>query len=167
MTRDWFPIEELVEAALARLSRVGDTARVRVELPTEPPVVLVDAHLMVNLMINLLDNALRYAPHGPIVVAVEVIADKVSMTVRDEGPGLPDGEPDELFDRFFRGKNTRRIRGSGLGLSICRATAHAHGGTLTARPGLDGRGSAFRLLLPLDDDADAGRLNAPLVEEEA
>jgi two-component system sensor histidine kinase MprB len=93
---------------------------------------------------NLLDNATRYSPAG---AKVEVVVDSSGVCVRDHGPGIDPVDLPHVFDRFFRGANTRGQQGSGLGLAIVRQVAEQHGGTVSASNAPDG-GAVFRLSLP-------------------
>ena len=105
---------------------------------------------------NLLDNAAR---HSPPEGAVEVTVDHDGVTVRDHGPGVDEQDLPYVFDRFFRGTNSRGRQGSGLGLAIVRQVTEQHGGTATAANAPDG-GAVFTLHLPVvaADDADADAL---------
>jgi two-component system sensor histidine kinase MprB len=93
---------------------------------------------------NLLDNA---ALHGGGGGPVEVSVDASGITVRDHGEGIAEGDLPHVFDRFYRGANSRARQGSGLGLAIVRQAAEQHGGTVTANNAPDG-GAVFRLNLP-------------------
>jgi len=126
-----------------------------------------DEALLRRLLLNLLDNAIKYTPAGGRVSvgAAHVDASYV-VDVEDTGPGIPDDMRVRLFDRFFRGGRAREagdpVTGAGLGLSIARWIAEAHGGTLTLARS-DATGSMFRLTLPAlgavaDPDGDQSRL---------
>ena len=150
--KQWYPVEELVGAALLRLARRHETCRVRVEGADEAPLLPVDGELMTNVLENLLENALRYAPDGEIEVRVRALGNHVEFQVLDRGPGLPAGDPDRLFERYFRGDaGPGRVRGSGLGLAICRAVVRAHGGWIRAEARPAG-GAALCFSLPLDGE---------------
>src|SRR5205085_11252543 len=102
-----------------------------------------DRHLLSQALANLLDNALKYgagfAGGGEIVVAVSRENGRAVLEVRDRGPGIPERERDAVFDRFVRLEPSRSTPGNGLGLSLVRAVAHRHNGTVTLavnRPGL-------------------------------
>ena len=107
---------------------------------------------------NLLDNAARHSPPGG---AVEVIVDDRGVTVRDHGPGVDEADLPYVFDRFFRGINSRGRQGSGLGLAIVRQVTEQHGGTATVENAPDG-GAVFTLHLPVmvadegDEEATPG-----------
>lgn len=172
LNRDWVPVDELVSSALTRLeARLGDRP-VRVALAEDLPLVHVDPVLFEQLLVNLLENAAKYTPPGS---ALEISArvqrageakgvakrapgdpagDVVLLELRDHGPGIPPGEEEKVFAKFFRGQNTSSagVTGAGLGLPICRGIAEAHGGSLRVVPAderADGGGGArFRVTLP-------------------
>lgn len=108
-----------------------------------------DADRLKQLLINLIDNAIKHTPAGGCVtLAVYVEADQVRVSVADTGAGISPEDLPHVFDRFYRAKGQNR-KGSGLGLAIAKWIAEAHGGTLTveSKPGM---GSTFTLRLPLD-----------------
>jgi two-component system OmpR family sensor kinase len=109
-----------------------------------------DAHQLRQVLANLLRNALVHTPEGtPVEVLVGARGDVVELIVRDHGPGLPDGEADALFERFWRseGGRERGRAGAGLGLAIVAAIVAAHGGQVSAADAPDG-GAAFTVALP-------------------
>jgi two-component system OmpR family sensor kinase len=113
-------------------------------------VVLGDAHQLRQVFANLLRNALVHTPAGtPIEVGVESTGGSVRVGVRDHGPGLPDGDPAALFERFWRaeGGRERGKAGAGLGLAIVAAIVDAHGGAVSASDAVDG-GAVFSVVLP-------------------
>ena len=149
LNRDWHSMEELVGTALARL-RVGLEGRtVRVGIPQDLPLVLVDGLLIEQLLVNLLDNAIKYSgPGAALEVAARREDDTLVVEVRDEGPGLAPGSEERVFDKFHRGGTTPQ--GFGLGLAICKAIVTAHGGQISAANQAP-RGAVFRFTLPLSD----------------
>jgi two-component system sensor histidine kinase KdpD len=123
---------------------------VTVRLPPELPLVPVDDVLLEQVLINLLDNAVKYTPPGtPVEIEAAAGDGSVQLEVADRGPGLPAGDEARVFDKFYRGR-TGPVPGVGLGLTICRGIVEAHGGRITAenRPG---GGAVFRVVLPLAD----------------
>jgi two-component system sensor histidine kinase KdpD len=155
LNRDWHSLEELVGSALARLEPGlrGRTARVRI--PEDLPLVPVDGVLVEQVLVNLLENALKYAdPAAPIDVAAGVEDGALVVEVADEGPGLPKGDEERVFEKFYRA--TSGQRGVGLGLPICRAIVTAHGGRIWAE-GREPRGTRFRFTLPLGTTPPAAR----------
>jgi two-component system sensor histidine kinase KdpD len=145
--REWQPLEELVGTALARLERSLEGRPVTVSIPEDLPLVAVDGLLIEQVLVNLLDNATRYTePGSPLRVAASVVDGSLLVEVADEGPGLPAGDEERVFEKFYRA--ARGQQGSGLGLPICRAAVAAHGGRIWAENRPRG-GVAFRFTLPL------------------
>jgi len=135
---------EIAEEFQAQAASVGLELEVRV-----PNGVLAEADRMRTRQIiaNLVSNAIKYAPGGPIVVSVKRVAGDAVLEVEDRGPGIQDADLSRIFGRFERAKSPAPA-GLGLGLYIARQVAEAHGGTLTAETREEG-GACFRLLLPL------------------
>jgi two-component system sensor histidine kinase KdpD len=147
--KEWHPLEEIVGAALARFGKRLEDRPVTTWLPSDLPLVPLDGVLMGQLLINLLENALKYTPpRTPIEIAASVNNGEVRLEVADRGPGLPPGDEARVFDKFYRGGQTRGGRGVGLGLTICRGIAEAHGGRISAENRPEG-GVVFRVALPL------------------
>jgi len=119
------------------------------------PAVLVpmDFVLMAQVLVNLLDNALKYSPPGtPIGVEAHVAKRVLEMAVTDRGTGIPPEDLERIFDKFYRVHRPDSVGGTGLGLAICKAIVEAHQGRISAqnRPG---GGTAVTLTLPLDHAA--------------
>jgi two-component system sensor histidine kinase KdpD len=152
---DWQSVEDLAGAALGRLGdRIG-AHPVTMEFPADLPLVPVDAALFVQVLGNLLENAVKYTPAGTrIRLAAAAIADEVRITVEDDGPGLPVNETERLFDKFQRGREEGTVTGAGLGLSICRAIMTLHGGRIVAMPRAAGYGARFEISVPRQHAAD-------------
>ncbi|TSD45592.1 HAMP domain-containing histidine kinase [Rhodococcus sp. KBS0724] len=113
--------------------------------PAHPARVRVDRQRIEQILSNLLENALRHTPGGgSVTVTVTESPDHVFVAVADTGEGIPEDQLESVFDRFHRGESSD---GSGLGLTIARSLARAHGGTLTARPNPLG-GTILELVLP-------------------
>jgi two-component system, OmpR family, sensor histidine kinase KdpD len=149
---DWESLDDLVGLAVQRFDGPLQGRDVRIRIPGDLPLVRVDAALIVQLLTNLFDNVVRHAPHGRMVeISAAVDADRVRVTVDDDGPGLPAGDSERLFAKFQRGKAESDVTGAGLGLAICRAIVEAHGGSIRAlnRPG--GSGARFEFTLPTKD----------------
>jgi two-component system sensor histidine kinase KdpD len=144
------PLDEVVETALERLRGRLDGRSVRSHVPQEIPMVPMDAVLMQQVLVNLVENALRYTPEGsPIEVEAKCESDAVIVEVRDNGPGIREEESERLFERFYRGStHSSRDGGVGLGLSICRAIVLAHGGRISLHNRAPS-GAVARLELPL------------------
>jgi len=116
--------------------------------------LLVDHALIVRLLSNLLENAVRYAGRGRILLAAERRGGLATIRISDEGPGVDHEHLDRLFEPFYRAdpSRSRRTGASGLGLMIVRRAVEAHGGTVHAEPASSG-GLAVILELPAAPDA--------------
>jgi two-component system sensor histidine kinase KdpD len=147
LRRDWESMEEIVGAVLARVRALDPARRIRSSVPEGLPLVRADPVLLAQLLVNLLDNALKYS-EAVIDLTVSSNAQTITVCVKDRGPGIPESEREDVFKPFMRGDSSVR-RGSGLGLAVCRAIAQAHGGQLTLKM-RQGGGSRFCLTLPLD-----------------
>jgi two-component system sensor histidine kinase KdpD len=147
----WHSIEEVVGAALGRFGKSLAERPVTTRIPAELPLVRMDDVLIEQVLINLIDNAIKYTPHGtPIEVSADEIGGAVVVEVADRGPGLPPGEERLIFEKFHRTDPAPSVRGAGLGLAICQGIIQAHGGRIWAenRPG---GGVALRFALPRKD----------------
>jgi len=148
LRREWHPIEEVVGAALNRLSKRLAGRQVYTRVLPDLLLVPIDDVLIEQVLINLLDNALKYTPpESPISITVSATDRDVYVEVADRGPGLPPGEEKRIFDKFYRGERGAG-RGAGLGLAICEAIVRAHGGRIWAQNLPEG-GVAFFFSLPL------------------
>jgi two-component system sensor histidine kinase KdpD len=145
--REVQPIEDVIGPALERVKARLGGREVLVDLPESLPMVAIDARLMEQLFVNLLENVERHTPDGTRVDIRASSGDgNLRVAVEDRGPGLPQGSEARVFEKFFRASD--RVEGSGLGLAICHAIAVTHGGTITAsnRPG---GGASFVVILPV------------------
>ncbi len=159
--KEWTLLEELVGSALTRLEEQLKSSPVTVDLPRDLPPVPVDSLLMEQVLVNLLDNALKHAPPGtPIEVKAWSVGRTATLVVSDQGPGLAEGEEERIFEKLVRGRRPGSESGAGLGLAICKAIVEAHGGRITAANRNQG-GAQFRVVLPLPDELP------PLPQEES
>jgi two-component system phosphate regulon sensor histidine kinase PhoR len=121
------------------------------DLAAELPLLRIDTNAMTVAVLNLVDNAIKYAADGKrIEVGLRAVDDGVELEVRDFGPGVPDDEREAIFERFYRSRTVRLkpIRGSGIGLALVKHIAEAHGGEIGVRAGQAGSGAIFRLWIP-------------------
>jgi two-component system, OmpR family, sensor histidine kinase KdpD len=106
---------------------------VDVDIPADFPLLVMDSVLIGQVLVNLLDNACKYAPAGSQVsVAGRVEGQQVLVSVRDSGPGIPEEDLERVFDKFYRVQRPTQALGTGLGLSICKGIVEAHGGRIWA-----------------------------------
>jgi two-component system sensor histidine kinase KdpD len=150
-------VAEIVDTALRRLGAILSEHRVVLDLAPDLPPLRLDPVLFEQVLVNLLDNAAKYAPAGSAVtVAARVVSGqpggspRLRLQVLDEGEGLPESERERVFDKFYRARKGDSVRaGTGLGLAIARGFVEAMGGTLTAGNRSDRSGAVFTLLLPV------------------
>jgi two-component system sensor histidine kinase KdpD len=146
--RDWYPLEEIVGAALSRLETSLRGRAVTTTIPTSLPLICVDEVLIEQVFINILENAANYTPAGSrIEISANQDGRNIIVLVRDSGPGFRQGEEKRVFEKFFRGQ-TKSVRGAGLGLPIARAIIERHKGTITASNSRRG-GALLTIELPI------------------
>ncbi len=143
-----YDVSDWVGAALSQMSTRLKDRPVKANIPNDLPMVALDLALMVQALVNLVDNAVKYAPpHEMIEIEAHQEQQQVIIAVKDRGPGLPEAELDHIFNKFYRVDATG-IRGTGLGLSIVRGIVEAHNGRVWAenRPG---GGAIFFIAVPI------------------
>lgn len=146
--RDWIALDEIVGAVLNRLRPALDQRVVQVDLPADLPLVRGDEVMIEQVLFNLVDNAQKYTPAGSAIrISAKAWPAMIEVSVSDEGPGLPSGEEERVFEKFCRGQPEAAQSGFGLGLTICKAIVEAHGGEIRAR-NLAAGGAEFRFTLP-------------------
>lgn len=141
-------VEDLVGTSLAQIPTRLQGRILKVDIPLNLPLISIDFTLMVQVLVNLVDNAIKYTPPDkPITIQATTLEDEVILQVKDRGPGLPEGELEHVFDRFFR-VNADGVSGTGLGLSIAKGIVEAHNGRIWAENRQNG-GAAFYIALPI------------------
>lgn len=150
--RQWHPIDEIVGSALTRMERQLAGRPIQIEVDASLPLVNVDSILIEQLLVNLVDNAVKYSPDDlPIDVSARETPIGVELEVADRGRGFVPGDELKVFDLFYRGDGEKPDqRGTGIGLAICRAIAEVHGGKIAAANRVGG-GAVVRLTLPAVD----------------
>ena len=156
---DWQALDELVGSAIGGLEHRFGGRKITVAIPEDCPPVFLDGHLTVQLLSNLLENAVKHTPASTaIVIRVTARSRDVVIVVEDDGPGFGGRDPELLFEKFERGQKESHVSGVGLGLAICRAIVHLHGGTIRAGNRVGG-GARFELTFPLES-AELGAVAA-------
>jgi len=146
LKKQLYPLEEVVGSALERLEKTLQHRNVKIDIPENLPLVPMDAILMEQVFINLMENGLRYTPpESSLEISAVEEKGAVLVTVADQGPGLKKDELERVFDKFFHDQSSP---GAGLGLAICRAVVNAHGGRIWAENNSE-HGAVFRFTLPL------------------
>jgi two-component system sensor histidine kinase KdpD len=162
--KQWHPLDEVVGSALSRLERRLADYEVNTLLPSDLPLVHLDGVLIEQVLINLLENAVKFSPaKSAIDLTASASGTEVLVEIADRGPGLPPGEEKRIFDKFYRAGPPRE-GGVGLGLAICRGIIEAHGGRIWAenRPG-----GGARLLFTLPVEASQPRIEPESVQPQS
>jgi two-component system, OmpR family, sensor histidine kinase KdpD len=147
-------VQDLISCALAQLDQQLTNRSVQIHLPPDMPLVAMDMVLMTQVLVNLLENAVKFSPSdSEIDIAVRLDRAFLRLEVEDHGHGIPEHELERIFDKFYQVPIPEGRGGTGLGLSICKGIVEAHGGRIRAqnRPG---RGFSVILKLPLKSPAD-------------
>jgi two-component system, OmpR family, sensor histidine kinase KdpD len=147
-------VREIVGSALRRAKKILVSHKVELELPADLPMVDLDAVLFEQVLFNLLDNAAKYAPvHTTIRIRSWRDESSVYIQVLDEGSGIPSGDLEHIFDKFYRAQKVDHVRaGTGLGLAISRGFVEAMRGTIVAENRPDRIGAMFTIRLPVTVD---------------
>ncbi len=138
LRRELCDVEDLVGCALAAMERRLGERKVELHVPSTLPPVRLDMTLMTQVLVNLLDNAVKYTPSdSPIEIAARADGGRLVIEVADRGAGIPERDLKRVFDKFYRLPVPEGAGGTGLGLSISKGIVEAHGGTIQAenRPG--------------------------------
>lgn len=146
---DWCDAEDVVGAALRRLGESLKNYRVNVAVIAETPMMKADFVLLEQVLVNLIDNALKYSPPGSeIAITAKVTDNMVQFSVIDNGLGIPQEHLGRVFDKFYRVQQPKAVIGTGLGLSICKGIVEAHGGQIWAE-GNPGGGTVASFTIPV------------------
>ncbi len=159
VNKEWQALDEVIGSSLARMEKKLDKHKVTVRMEPKLLLVPIDAVLMEQVFVNLLENALKYSPADTDIAINASLLDGTTavIEVADRGAGLQQEELQQLFDKFYRGKSALQSAGTGLGLTICKGIVQAHGGTISAK-NRDGGGAVFTITLPVE--------GAPIIPED-
>ena len=147
--RDWNALEEIVGSALNRLDKQLEGRPIRIMLSDSLPLLWIDAVLIEQVLINLIENASKYSPTGhPIDIGGNVLEGYCRISIVDYGPGIPEGQEIRVFEKFYRGVSESDQGGVGLGLALCKAIVESHGGSIRAANRI-GKGAEFMIMLPI------------------
>jgi two-component system sensor histidine kinase KdpD len=144
-------LSEIIGSTLQRASKILRNHPVRLDLASDIPMVSLDPVLFEQVLFNLLDNAAKYtAPGTTVSIRTWRDRDSVVLQVIDEGEGIPQGDLEHIFDKFYRVQKTDQVRpGTGLGLAISRGFVEAMNGTIVAANRPDRWGAVFTITLPI------------------
>lgn len=125
-------LSEVVGGAMQRLEKYGSTHHLRVEQEDDLLMARIDARLILQVLTNLIDNAVKYTPPGSEIAVRTLRRDgMVVVEVADTGPGIPDADKEKVFVMFYTSAGSDARRGMGLGLALCKSIVNAHGGTIS------------------------------------
>jgi PAS domain S-box-containing protein len=142
---------ELIEQAVRDVEPVakGRRQRISVHLPTELPSIWVDQDMARRVLINLMENSVKFTPtDGQLEVGAQAEEQWVHIWVQDNGPGIPAAEKERIFDKFTRLRGTSKSSGLGIGLAFCRLAVQGHGGRIWVESE-PGKGSVFHFTFPV------------------
>jgi two-component system sensor histidine kinase KdpD len=144
--------EDLIGTAISQMEDRLAGRDVKIRVPEATPMISVDFVLMVHVLSNLLDNALKYSPpNSPLEVVAQHEGQEVRISVLDQGIGIPQDDLEKVFDKFYRVQRPENVTGTGLGLAICRGIVEAHGGRIWAEQ-REGKGTRMIIGLPIAED---------------
>jgi two-component system sensor histidine kinase KdpD len=153
---DLLDVGEIIGAGIERAGSILAQHHLEISVPSDLPMLRLDPILFEQVLFNLLDNAAKYSPPGSrIDLKVRQDVDAVAIDIVDEGPGIPQGDLERIFDKFYRVQaQDRRRAGTGLGLAICRGFIEAQGGRIEAHNRRDRSGAILSLRIPVPEMAE-------------
>jgi two-component system sensor histidine kinase KdpD len=141
-------VQDLIGSVITSLETRLKSRKVRIQIPSSLPLVNVDPVLIAQVILNLLDNSLKYSPpRTPVEIEAGVSDSWIEIRISDHGPGVPEEHRHQVFEKFFRLPGTEGVRGTGLGLAISKGIVEAHQGKIWVE-NLTGGGAKFILALP-------------------
>ncbi len=150
-------IQDVIGTALEQLGKRVADHEVKVDVPADFPLVPMDFTLIVQVAVNLLENAVKYSPKGsPIDVSASLLDGDARIEIADRGVGIPPDDLARVFDKFYRVQRPESVGGTGLGLSISKGIVEAHHGNIYARA-RDGGGTVVSVELPLNGNQEKGQ----------
>lgn len=143
-------IQELIGSSLEQTGSPLKGRQINVEIPAKLPLVSLDFVLFSRVLVNIIDNALKYSPpEKPIDIRTKISGHSLEITIADRGDGVPAEDLERIFDKFYRVQRPDNVSGTGLGLSISKGIVEAHGGTVRAE-NRRGGGSIFTIRVPVE-----------------
>lgn len=147
LQQDWQALDEIIGAVVPFWRKQLAPRALTLDLPDDLPLLRFDPRLIERVLVNLLENIGKYTPaETQVTISARAFEDRVELAIADDGPGFHE-DPDQLFQKFYRGDSAGPIPGAGLGLAICRAILEAHEGHISARSAQP-HGAVFTLSLP-------------------
>jgi two-component system sensor histidine kinase KdpD len=159
LNEDWCDVQDIIGVAVADFPEELRSRRLDIDVQQNLPLIKADFELLVQVLVNILDNAIKYSNEGTdIQITASCDETAVLLGVGDRGPGILRQDRERVFDKFYRLRTAHPVSGTGLGLSICMAIVEAHGGSISVddRPG---GGSMFTISLPVERLDTAGLIS--------
>ncbi len=148
--RQEYDIQELIGSSLEQVGNLLKNRLLTVDIPSKLPLVSLDFVLFSRVLVNIIDNALKYSPPDKAIeIQVRLNSHDLEIRIADRGEGIPNEDLERIFDKFYRVQRPGSVSGTGLGLSICKGIVEAHGGTIRAE-NRSGGGSIFIVCIPLE-----------------
>ena len=145
-------VEDIIGTALGQMEERLTGRNVNVDVPQGTPMISADFVLIVHVLSNLLDNALKYSSKdSPLEVRSRQIGNEIQVTVMDRGIGIPKEDLERVFDKFYRVQRPEQVTGTGLGLAICKGIVEAHGGRIWAEERAGG-GTCVTMAIPIAEE---------------
>ncbi|HEX9795849.1 MAG TPA: ATP-binding protein [Anaerolineales bacterium] len=149
MTREPTLVSSLIRDSMSRANSIYPNLQLKPEFDDNLPSVQLDSTRIAQVLDNLISNASKYAPEAPVAVRAKIVDSQLQIEVEDQGPGIAPDHMAHLFERFYRvPDSSRSVRGTGLGLYICRKIVEAHDGDIGV-DSVPGRGTRFHFRIPL------------------
>ena len=149
LRKDWCDLQDILGVAINRLGESLTSRPLDIKIQPGLPLIQADGILIEQVLINLLDNALKYSePGSQIVVTTQQRGKQLETTVSNQGQGIPEADLNQVFDKFYRLNSPLQVSGTGLGLTICKGIIEAHGGQIWAKNNKLG-GVTMTFTLPL------------------
>lgn len=149
--KQWYDAAELVADVIIRTTSRYPARLIETEIPPDLPLVQLDYVEIAQVLMNLVENAIKYSPATtPIVIAARSVPAAIEFSVRDGGPGISPARLPHIFEPFYRGDESGRVVGAGIGLAISKGLVEAHGGRIWAESRA-GEGTTLRFTLPLTE----------------
>ncbi|WP_288129219.1 sensor histidine kinase KdpD [Microbulbifer sp.] len=150
--RDWVSSADIIGSAMTRLKRYFPGVKTEYSALSPPPLLFAHAALIEQALFNILENAAKFSPPDEtIAISVEKQGNKCVIEIEDRGPGIPESLREQIFDMFYVvSDGDQKKQNTGMGLAICRGMIGAHGGSVDARTGSQGKGTRFVVELPID-----------------
>jgi two-component system sensor histidine kinase KdpD len=153
LNRDWVSLDDILNVVLKRIHNQHPHAEIRISRGRDMPLFSVHAALIEQALFNILDNAIKFSPDNSgvdVSTATAASGNGILIDISDQGPGIPDAEKELIFDMFHTLRDgDRHSTGTGLGLTISRGIINAHGGEISVQDDVTGKGSTFKIFLPV------------------